>query len=81
MNAARSEQNRLSGPISDDDDGVSEVDGATVGHIQLVTSLIENRWIALAEIFTMLDKILRQHSIDSVVKLLYGGLYHQNKPP
>jgi hypothetical protein len=81
LNAARSEQNRLSGPIADDDDGVSEIDGATVGHIQLVTSLIEDRWIGLAEIFTMLDKILRQHSIDSAVKLPYAALCHQNKPP
>ena len=44
-------------------------DGATVGHIQLVTSLIEGRLVGLAEIIAMLDKILRQHSIDSGRKI------------
>jgi hypothetical protein len=52
-----------------------------VGHIQLVTSLIEDRWIGLSEIFTMLERVLRQHSIDSVVKLPYGALCHQKYPP
>jgi DNA replication protein DnaC len=48
-----------------------------VGHIQLVTSLIEGRWVGLCEILTMLEKILRQHSIDSAVKLPYSALYEQ----
>ncbi len=55
--------------------------GAAVGHIQLVTSLVEGRWVGLAEIFAMLDKILRQHSIDSAVKLPYAGFCHQKNPP
>ena len=53
LNDARSEQNRLSEPSrgkNDNDDCGCEVDGATVGHIQLVTSLIEGRWVGLAEI-------------------------------
>ena len=58
-----------------------EVDDAMVDHIQLVTSLIEGRWVGLAEIFAMLDKILRQHSIDCFVKLPYGGLCRQKNPP
>jgi hypothetical protein len=58
-----------------------KVDGTMVGHIQLVLSLVEGRWIGLAEIFTMLDKILRQPSIDSAVKLPYGVLCHQRNPP
>lgn len=87
MNAARSERNRLSEPISDEkgiDDGVCKVNDATVGHIQLVTSLVEGRWLGLSEIFAMLDKIfrqLRQHSIDSGMKLPYGALCHQKNPP
>jgi hypothetical protein len=84
LNAARSQQNRFSEPSFDEKgkgDGVLKIDDATVGHIQLVISLIEGRWVDIAEIFAMLDRILRQHSIDSVVKLSYGGLYHQNNPP
>ena len=76
LNAARSEQNRLSEPSydkNDNDDFGSEVVGATVRHIQQVTSLIEERLVGLAEIAAMLDKILRQHSIDSAVKLPYAA--------
>ena len=57
------------------------MDGATVGHIQLVTSLVEGRWVGLAEIFAMLDKILRQHSIDIDGKLPYAAISHQKRPP
>lgn len=84
MNAARSEQNRISEPTFNeggDDDGMCEVDDAMVAHIQLVTSLVEGRWVGLAEIFAMLDKILRQHSIDCCIKLPYGGLRRQKNPP
>jgi len=84
LNAARSRQNRLLEPVleekGNDDDGCA-VDGATVGHIQLVTSLIEGRWVGLPEIFAMLDKILRQHSIDSAVKLPYSALCRRKNPP
>jgi hypothetical protein len=81
LNAARSRQNRLSelGP-EEKEDGCT-VDGAMVGHIQLVYSLIEGRWVGLAEINAMLERILRQHSIDCCVKLPYGALCHQKKPP
>ena len=84
MNAARSGQNRLSEPRLDEngnDDCGNKFDGATVGHIQLVTSLIEGRFVGLAEIFAMLDNILRQHSIDSAVKLPYAVLCNQKVPP
>jgi hypothetical protein len=84
LNAARSCKNRLSEPVLEekgsDDDGCA-VDGAAVGHIQLVTSLVEGRWVGLSEIFAMLDKILRQHSIDCCVKLPYGTLCRQRNPP
>ena len=84
MNAARSRQNRLTEPgdeVEGNDEGGCALDGATVGHIQLVTSLIEGRWLGLSEIFAMLDKILRQHSIDCCVKWLYGALSRQKNPP
>jgi len=63
------------------DDCGSLVDSATVRHIQLVTSLIEERLVGLAEVYAMLDNILRQHSIDAVVKLPYAWLCHQENPP
>ena len=84
MNAARSEQNRLLGPKIEEkgnEDGAYTVDGASVGHIQLVTCLVEGRWVGLYEILTMLEKILRQHSIDSAVKLPYSALCRQKNPP
>jgi hypothetical protein len=84
LNAARSRQNRLTEPGLEEngnDDCGCAVDGATVSHIQLVTSLIEGRWIDLSEIFAMLDKILRQHSIDCCVKWVYGALCRQKNPP
>jgi hypothetical protein len=80
LNAGRRSQNRLSEPDFDEN-GVCTVNEAAVEHIRLVISLVEGRWIDLAEIFTLLDKILRQHSIDSVVKLAYGGRHHHSKPP
>jgi hypothetical protein len=84
LNATRSQPNRLSAPGPEgkgNDEGGCALDGATVGHIQLVTSLIEGRWLGLSEIFAMLDKILRQHSIDCSVKLPYDALSRQKNPP
>jgi len=84
LNAGRCQQNRLPQLSCDEkgNDGYGcKIDDATVGHIQLVTSLVEGRWVGLAEIFAMLDKILRQHSIDSAVKLSYAALCNQKLPP
>ena len=84
MNNARSRQSRLSEPVVEatgNDEGGWPVDGAAVGHIQLVTSLVEGRWVGLSEILTMLEKILRQHSIDLTVKLAYDALCCQKNPP
>jgi len=81
LNAARSRANRLSEPGPEEKEDGCAFDGAMVGHIQLVCSLIEGRWVGLSEIFAMLDKMLRQHSIDCCVKLPYAGLCHQNNPP
>jgi hypothetical protein len=84
LNAGRSQQNRLTELSCDEkgkDDYGCKIDDAAVCHIQLVTSLIEGRLVGLAEIAAMLDKILRQHSIDSAVKLPYAALCHQKNPP
>jgi len=84
LNKGRSQQNRLAQSRldeNDNDDTGSKFDAATVNHIQLVTSLIEGRLVGLAEISAMLDKILRQHSIDSAVKLPYAALCNQKVPP
>ena len=81
MNAVRSQQNRLPEPGPEEQEDGCAVDGKMVGHIQLVTNLIEGRWVGLAEIYAMLGRILRQHSIDCCAKLPYGVLCHQKKPP
>jgi hypothetical protein len=83
LNAGRSQQSRLPESSRDENgnDSGSKIDDATVCHIQVVTSLIEGRDVGLAEITAMLDKILRQHSIDIYPKLPYAALYHQKDPP
>jgi len=84
LNAARSQQNRLPESIRDEtgnDDCGFKIDDATVSHIQLVTSLVEGRFVGLAEVAALLDKILRQHSIDIAGKFPYGEFYHQKPPP
>jgi hypothetical protein len=84
LNNARSRQERLSEPLLEEkgnDEGGWPVDGAAVDHIQLVTSLVEGRWVGLSEILTMLEKILRQHSIVIGGKLFYGARCGQKTPP
>jgi hypothetical protein len=84
LNDARGQQSRLSGPSLEEagnDDVGCKIDSTMVGHIQLVCSLVEGRWIGLAEILAMVNKILRQPSIDSAVKLPYGVLCRQKNPP
>ena len=80
LNAGRSSQNRLPEPDSEEN-CVCTVDDETVEHIRLVTSLVESRWVGLAEIYAMLEGILRQHSIDWSIKLSYGVPSLQEKPP
>lgn len=64
-----------------EENGVCTVDDEIVEHIRLVTSLVESRWVGLAEIHAMLEGILRQHSIDCSIKLPYGVPSLQEKPP
>ncbi|MGD2023725.1 MAG: hypothetical protein PVI18_11150 [Desulfobacterales bacterium] len=78
LNANRS---RPKQDLSCDEKGKDDFDTQIVCHIQLVTSLVEGRFVALAQVYAMLKKMLRQHTIDSVVKLAYAGLCHQENPP
>jgi len=84
LNAARSQPIRLAessrGKNGNDDCGF-KIGEATVCYIRMVTSLVEGRFVGLAEIAAMLDKILRQHSIDIDGKFLYAGFCHQKEPP
>lgn len=80
LNAVRNRHNRLSEPDVEEN-GVCSVDEATVKHIRLVTSLVESRWVGLAEIVAMLEGILRQHSIDGCIKLPYRVTRCRQKPP
>ena len=84
MNNARGRQKRLSQPLLEEkgnDEGGWPADAAAVEHIQLVTSLVEGRWVGLSEILTMLEKVLRQHSIVIGRKLFYGAHCGQKTPP
>jgi hypothetical protein len=84
LNDGRSQPNRLPESRLDEngnDDGGSKFDAATVNHIQMVTSLIEGRFVGLAQIRAMLDNILRQHSIGINGKLFYNALCYQKTPP
>jgi hypothetical protein len=85
LNKGRSQQSRLAQSRleekGNDDDGRSKFDAATVSHIQVVTSLIEGRFVGLTEIFVMLDIILRQHSIVIGGKLFYDAGCGQKAPP
>jgi len=57
------------------------VDKSTIMHVQMVTGLIEERPVALEEIYLMLDYVLRQHSIDNIKKRRYQCQYWEKIPP
>ena len=61
--------------------GETEVDQTTVFHIQMVTGLIQGRAVSLKEVIGLIDKVLRQHSIDIDAKLAYAWPCHQKVPP
>lgn len=62
-------------------DDCSEIHSDIFDHIQMVTSLIEGRHIDLAEIYRMLNNVLRQHSIDRAGKPAYADLGLEKTPP
>jgi hypothetical protein len=57
------------------------LDKTMILHLQVVTSLIEKRPVALSDIFLMLENILRQHSIVILGKSWYEGRYSNKSPP
>ncbi|MBW2337125.1 MAG: hypothetical protein JRF47_10280, partial [Deltaproteobacteria bacterium] len=61
--------------------GETEVDQTTVFHIQMVTGLIQGRAVSLKEVIGLIDKVLRQHSIDIDAKLAYAWSCQQKAPP
>jgi hypothetical protein len=77
LNANRSQKSRL----PESGRGENGIDDATICHIQVVTGLIEGRHVGLDEIYDMLCKILRQHSIDMDKELTYAAFHLQKTPP
>jgi hypothetical protein len=77
LNSTRSQKSRL----PESGRGENGIDDTTVNHIRMVTSLIEGRNVGLAEIYDMLCKILRQHSIDMDGKLTYAAFCLHKAPP
>jgi len=63
--------------------GIAEpkVDQSLIVHLRVVTSLIEGRSVALAEIVAMIKRILRQHSLDKWAKRIYELPYSEHLPP
>jgi len=63
--------------------GIAEpkVDQSLIVHLRVVTSLIEQRSVVLAEIVAMIKRILRQHSLDKWEKRIYEVPYSEHLPP
>jgi hypothetical protein len=57
------------------------IDWTALGHIQVLTSMIEGRWISLKDILAMVRNLLRQHSIDFGPKTHYMWAYLSKQPP
>lgn len=58
-----------------------EPDQPIIVHLQMVVSLIEGRAVALSEIFSMLRRLLRQHSIGWLKESDYTPSKPQKTPP
>jgi len=58
-----------------------EPDQVLIVHLQMVISLIEGRAVAVSEIFSMLRRILRQHSIGWLQKSVYTPPKANKTPP
>jgi hypothetical protein len=65
----------------DAEDIGTAVDQPTLTYLQTVTSLIEARVVHIKEIMSMIRTILRQHSIDEPIKLLYATQNCRAIPP
>ncbi|MCG7851066.1 MAG: hypothetical protein MIO92_00935 [Methanosarcinaceae archaeon] len=56
------------------------LDKATLVYIKRVTSLIEGRCVGIDEILVMLNKRMRQRSIDKQKRFIYAIHYPRGKP-
>jgi len=59
----------------------SEPNPPLIVHLQMVTSLIEDRAVAMSEILAMLRRILRQHSIGWLEESVYTPPKPKKSPP
>ena len=57
------------------------LDKQIIIHIRTLTSLIEERMVPLEDILCMINRILRQLSIEKGEKMVYGEAYHQSRSP
>jgi len=84
LNARRNNQESFQGRIPGEKaiiDRKKYIDETTLMHIQTVTSLIEGRLVARADIILMVTTIMRQLSIDKRKRFAYGDSYHGKIPP
>jgi len=58
-----------------------EPDQTVIVHLKMVTSLVEGRPVAFSEVFAMVRRILRQHSIGWPADIGYNVLNLNNPPP
>jgi len=56
-------------------------DQPVIIHLKVVTSLIEGRAVTVSEVFSMVRRILRQHSIEWIREACYDAPYLDNPPP
>ena len=57
------------------------IEPSVVAHIHLITSLIEGRAVGSKDLIMMIERILRQHSIDKGQRVPYRGGRDHAKPP
>jgi hypothetical protein len=60
---------------------VPKLDQTFMVHLRVVTSLIEGRPVSRAEIVALVERILRQHSLDNLKDLLYQYPSWRELPP
>lgn len=63
------------------EDEVMEFDARMVKYVQVVTSLIEGRAVSRDEVLQMLNRCMRQHSIDRTRRIDYILRYLMQHPP
>jgi hypothetical protein len=76
---ANEESSPQQGHIVQDDSQVVH-DRVTLSYIQMLISVIEDRFVSLDEVLTMLRKKVRQRSIDKQKQFIYAIHYPRGKP-